>query len=178
MALLNILNYPDKRLYNIAKPVSVVDSRVRDIIYDMLETMYNSDGIGLAATQVNIQERIVVIDINNSNGSDFISLINPEIIWRSNEVQIDNEGCLSVPGIYDKVERFSEIVCVAMDKDGNKVKYHADGLFARCIQHEIDHLDGKLFVEYLSSFKQDRIRSRCKKSKTKTIASSAKSTIR
>lgn len=171
MAILNILNYPDKRLRNIASPVPVVDSRVRGIIYDMLETMYNSEGIGLAATQVNIQERIIVIDIYNSGGSDFITLINPEIIWKSSDVQIDSEGCLSVPGIYDKVERYSEIVCVAMDKDGNTMEYRADGLLARCIQHEIDHLNGKLFVEYLSSFKQDRIRSKYKKSKIKIVSS-------
>ncbi|AGF48620.1 peptide deformylase [Candidatus Kinetoplastibacterium oncopeltii TCC290E] len=168
MALLNILNYPDKRLHNIAKPVSVVDSRVRGIIYDMLDTMHNSEGIGLAATQVNIQERIIVIDINENENSNCITLINPEIIWRSDKLETDNEGCLSVPGIYDKVERYSEIVCVALDKNSNKIEYRADGLFARCIQHEIDHLNGKLFVEYLSNFKQDRIRSRYKKYKIKT----------
>ncbi|AFZ83249.1 peptide deformylase [Candidatus Kinetoplastibacterium blastocrithidii TCC012E] len=177
MALLNIINYPDNRLRNIANPVPVVDQRVRGIIYDMLETMYNSEGIGLAATQVNIQERIIVIDIYGSGGSDFIALINPEIIWRSSEMYIDNEGCLSIPGIYDRVERCSEIVYVAMDKDGNIAEHRANGLLARCIQHEIDHLNGKLFIEYLSSLKQNRIRSKYRKSKTKIAFSTASSGV-
>lgn len=162
MALLPILKYPDPRLHKIAKPVEVVDDRVRQIVSDMAETMYDADGIGLAATQVDIHERIVVMDISEER-NDLLVLINPKIVERSDDKTIFEEGCLSVPGIYDKVERATEITVEAQNIDGETFRLEADGLLAICIQHELDHLVGKVFVEHLSNLKQNRIRTKIQK---------------
>lgn len=162
MAILSILKYPDPRLHKIAKPVQEVDDRVRQIVKDMTETMYDAQGIGLAATQVDIHERIVVIDISEER-NDLLVLINPQITARSDDKTIYEEGCLSVPGIYDKVERASAITVEALNEQGEKFSLEADGLLAICIQHELDHLVGKVFVEHLSSLKQNRIRTKIKK---------------
>ncbi|AVL70053.1 MULTISPECIES: peptide deformylase [Oligella] len=162
MAILSILKYPDPRLHKIAKPVQEVDDRVRQIVKDMTETMYDAQGIGLAATQVDIHERIVVIDISEER-NDLLVLINPQITARSDDKTVYEEGCLSVPGIYDKVERTSEITVEALNEQGEKFSLEADGLLAICIQHELDHLVGKVFVEHLSSLKQNRIRTKIKK---------------
>ena len=162
MAILSILKYPDARLHKIAKPVQEVDDRVRQIVKDMTETMYDAQGIGLAATQVDIHERIVVIDISEER-NDLLVLINPQITARSDDKTVYEEGCLSVPGIYDKVERASEITVEALNEQGEKFSLEADGLLAICIQHELDHLVGKVFVEHLSSLKQNRIRTKIKK---------------
>ena len=162
MALLPILKYPDPRLHKIAKPVAEVDDRIRQIIKDMAETMYDAEGIGLAATQVDIHERIVVIDISEER-DDLLVLINPQITARSDDKTIFEEGCLSVPGIYDKVERSSEITVEALNEHGEKFTLDADGLLAICIQHELDHLVGKVFVEHLSNLKQNRIKTKIKK---------------
>lgn len=162
MALLPILKYPDPRLHKIAKPVQEVDDRIREIVKDMAETMYDAEGIGLAATQVDIHERIVVIDISEER-DDLLVLINPQITARSDDKTIFEEGCLSVPGIYDKVERATEITVEALNTQGEKFSLEADGLLAICIQHELDHLVGKVFVEHLSSLKQNRIKTKIKK---------------
>ncbi|NLA88739.1 MAG: peptide deformylase [Alcaligenaceae bacterium] len=162
MALLPILKYPDPRLHKIAKPVEVVDDRVRQIVSDMAETMYDADGIGLAATQVDIHERIVVMDISEER-NDLLVLINPKIVERSDDKTIFEEGCLSVPGIYDKVERATEVTVEAQNIDGETFRLEADGLLAICIQHELDHLVGKVFVEHLSNLKQNRIRTKIQK---------------
>ena len=162
MAILSILKYPDPRLHKIAKPVQEVEDRVRQIVKDMTETMYDAQGIGLAATQVDIHERIVVIDISEER-NDLLVLINPQITARSDDKTVYEEGCLSVPGIYDKVERASEITVEALNEQGEKFSIEADGLLAICIQHELDHLVGKVFVEHLSSLKQNRIRTKIKK---------------
>lgn len=162
MSILSILKYPDPRLHKIAKPVQEVDDRVRQIVKDMTETMYDAQGIGLAATQVDIHERIVVIDISEER-NDLLVLINPQITARSDDKTVYEEGCLSVPGIYDKVERASEITVEALNEQGEKFSLEADGLLAICIQHELDHLVGKVFVEHLSSLKQNRIRTKIKK---------------
>ncbi|PWF23840.1 peptide deformylase [Corticimicrobacter populi] len=162
MALLSILRYPDPRLHKIAKPVAVVDDRIRQLVRDMAETMYDAPGVGLAATQIDVHERLIVIDVSE-NHDDLLVLINPEITWRSNECQTFEEGCLSVPGIYDEVERPAQIRFRALDADGNSYEKEADGLLAVCVQHEIDHLDGKVFVEYLSPLKQNRIRTKMRK---------------
>ena len=162
MALLPILRYPDPRLYKVAAPVAVVDDRIRQLVSDMAETMYDAPGVGLAATQVDVHERVIVIDVSEE-GNDLLVLINPEIIWASDDRQVYEEGCLSVPGIYDKVERAAQIRVRALNRDGETYEFDADGLLAVCVQHEIDHLDGKVFVEYLSRLKQDRIRARLRK---------------
>ena len=162
MALLPILKYPDPRLHKIAKPVEVVDDRVRQIVSDMAETMYDADGIGLAATQVDIHERIVVMDISEER-NDLLVLINPKIVERSDDKTIFEEGCLSVPGIYDKVERATEVTVEAQNIDGETFRLEADGLLAICIQHELDHLVGNVFVEHLSNLKQNRIRTKIQK---------------
>ncbi|WP_432785552.1 Peptide deformylase 1 [Oligella sp. MSHR50489EDL] len=162
MAILPILKYPDPRLHKIAKPVQEVDDRVRQIVEDMTETMYEAEGIGLAATQVDIHERIVVIDLSEER-NDRLVLINPQITARSDDKTIYEEGCLSVPGIYDKVERSSAITVEALNEQGEKFTLEADGLLAICIQHELDHLVGKVFVEHLSGLKQNRIRTKIKK---------------
>jgi peptide deformylase len=159
MALLPILCYPDPRLHKVAKPVPSVDDRLRALIDDMLETMYEASGIGLAATQVDVHERLVVIDTSEERNQPLV-LINPEITWLSDERIKGEEGCLSVPGIYDGVERAIAIQVTALDRDGQRQSLKAEGLLAVCIQHELDHLMGKVFVEYLSPLKQGRIKTK------------------
>lgn len=161
MALLNILHYPDERLHRVASPVKEVDARIQQLVADMAETMYEARGIGLAATQVNVHERVVVMDLSETR-DELKVLINPNIVERKGET-VYEEGCLSVPGVYDKVTRAEEVVLEALDIDGKPYRLEADGLLAICIQHEIDHLDGKVFVEYLSRLKQDRIKTKMKK---------------
>lgn len=159
MAILNILHYPDKRLHKVAKPIVVVDDRVRQLAKDMAETMYEAPGVGLAATQVDVHQRIIVIDVSEES-NDLLVLINPEIVWSSDDSKVYEEGCLSVPGVYDEVERASEIKVKALDLNGEPFEFEADGLLAVCVQHEIDHLNGKVFVEKLSMLKQMRIRTK------------------
>lgn len=162
MALLDILIYPDSRLHNKAKPVAQVDSRIQKLIDDMSETMYTAPGIGLAAPQVNVPERIIVVDISDKKDS-LLAMVNPEIISSEGEDEHE-EGCLSVPGVYAPVKRYKKIRVRALDKDGNSFELDAEGLLGVCIQHEIDHLDGKVFVDYLSHLKQDRIKKKMQKS--------------
>ena len=159
MAILPILCYPDPRLHKIAAPVALVDERVRAIVDDMFATMYDAHGIGLAATQVDVHERIVVIDVSEERDTPLV-LINPEITWASAEKQVGDEGCLSVPGIYDGVERSTAVHVRALDRDGQPRVIEAEGLLAVCIQHEMDHLLGKVFVEYLSPLKRNRIKTK------------------
>jgi peptide deformylase len=159
MSLLNILRYPDPRLHKVAKPVTVFDERLKKLAADMAETMYDAPGVGLAATQVDVHEQLIVIDTSDTH--DALSVfINPEIVWASEERQVYDEGCLSVPGIYDGVERPSRVRVRALDLDGKPFEVEADGLLAVCIQHEMDHLKGKVFVEYLSPLKRNRIKSK------------------
>ncbi|AFK61449.1 peptide deformylase [Advenella kashmirensis WT001] len=162
MALLPILQFPDPRLHTVAKPVAQVDDRIRQLVRDMAETMYAAPGVGLAATQVNVHERVVVIDVSEE-GDDLLTLINPEIIWKSDDKQVYEEGCLSVPGVYDKVERSASIRVRALNEQGETYEFDAEGLLAVCVQHELDHLLGKVFVEYLSPLKQNRIKTKLKK---------------
>jgi len=157
MALLPILCYPDPKLHKVAKPVQAVDARIQSLISDMLATMYDAKGIGLAATQVDVHERLIVIDISEERNQPLV-LINPELVWTSPETHLNEEGCLSVPGIYDGVERHDAIKVTALDGDGASRLIEADGLLAVCIQHEMDHLLGKVFVEYLSPLKRNRIK--------------------
>ena len=164
MAILPILCYPDPRLHKVAQPVQAVDERVRAILDDMLATMYDAHGIGLAATQVDIHERIVVIDVSEDRDQPLV-LINPEITWYSDEKVVGDEGCLSVPGIYDGVERSAQVHVRATDRDGQSRVIEADGLLAVCVQHELDHLLGKVFVEYLSPLKRNRIKTKLLKQK-------------
>ncbi|MFC5473358.1 peptide deformylase [Paraherbaspirillum soli] len=159
MSLLNILRYPDARLHKIAKPVTNFDTRLKKLIADMAETMYDAPGVGLAATQVDVHEQLVVIDTSDA-GTDLRVFINPEVIWASEEKQVYDEGCLSVPGVYDGVERPARVKVRALDADGKPFEVEADGLLAVCIQHEMDHLKGKVFVEYLSPLKRNRIKSK------------------
>lgn len=159
MALLPILRYPDPRLHTVAKPVAEVDDRIRRLVDDMLETMYDAKGVGLAATQVDVHERVVVIDTSEER-DDPLVLINPEIIEASNELIIWEEGCLSVPTIYDKVERHARIRVRATNRDGQLYEFDADELLSVCVQHELDHLLGKVFVEYLSPLKRNRIKTK------------------
>lgn len=161
MAILDILHFPDPRLRNTARPVDRVDDAVRQFIDDMLETMYAAPGIGLAATQVNVAKRIVVIDISEARDQP-LHLINPEIIER-NGVEEMEEGCLSVPGVYETVQRADRVRVRALNRDGEPFELEADGLLAVCIQHELDHLDGKLFVDYLSPLKRTLIRKKLEK---------------
>ena len=161
MALLPILRYPDPRLHNLATPVRVVDDRIRQLVKDMAETMYAAPGIGLAATQVDVHERLLIIDISETR-DQLQAFINPEILERSGEAETE-EGCLSVPGIYDKVTRAERVKVQALNTRGEKFTLEAEGLLAVCIQHEIDHLDGKVFVEYLSRLKQQRIAAKLRK---------------
>ena len=156
MADLDILIFPDDRLRNIAKPVVDIDDKMRSLISNMFETMYAAPGIGLAATQVDVHERIVVIDISE-NKDQPLTLINPEIIASDGRAEYE-EGCLSIPGIYELVERDEQIKFAAIDADGDPYEMEADGLLSICVQHEIDHLDGKLFVDYLSALKRRRIK--------------------
>ena len=159
MTQLTILRYPDARLHTIAKPVAAVDARIKTLVDDMLHTMYEAEGIGLAATQVNVHERVVVIDVS-AERDDPLVLINPEIIWASPETAIKDEGCLSVPGIYDDVERAVAVKVQALDLDGKLQTHEAEGLLSVCVQHEMDHLMGKVFVEYLSPLKRNRIKTK------------------
>ncbi|HEY1228555.1 MAG TPA: peptide deformylase [Ramlibacter sp.] len=167
MALLPILCYPDPRLHTVAKPVQAVDARIRQLVADMLETMYDAHGIGLAATQVDAHERVIVIDVSEERDKPLV-LINPEIVWASPEKQINEEGCLSVPGIYDGVERSSSVRVSALDEKGESRTVEAEGLLSVCIQHEMDHLMGKVFVEYLSPLKRNRIKTKMLKSRRDT----------
>lgn len=162
MSILHILRYPDPRLHKVAKPVTVFDDKLKTLVANMAETMYDAPGVGLAATQVDVHEQIVVIDTSET-GKELRVFINPEIIWSSEERKVYDEGCLSVPGIYDGVERPSEVKVRAFDADGKAFELHADGLLAVCIQHEIDHLKGKVFVEYLSPLKRNRIKTKLQK---------------
>lgn len=159
MALLTILRYPDPRLHTVAKPVAQVDDRITRLVDDMLETMYEAEGVGLAATQVDVHEQVVVIDTSDTRDRPLV-LINPEIVARSDETVVAEEGCLSVPQIYDRVERAARVTLRALGRDGAGFELEAESLTAVCVQHEMDHLVGKVFVEYLSAFKRDRIRSK------------------
>lgn len=159
MAALTILQYPDPRLHTVAKPVKVVDDRIRQLVADMAETMYAAPGIGLAATQVNVHERVLVMDVSETR-DQLEAFINPVIVDTSDERRVHEEGCLSVPGIYDEVERPDRVRISALGLDGKPFTVEADGLRATCLQHEIDHLDGRVFVQYLSRLKQSRIRSK------------------
>jgi peptide deformylase len=169
VALLPILEYPDLRLRKVAQPVTVFDGRLRQLVNDMGQTMYAAPGIGLAATQVDVHERIIVIDVSE-NKDQLRVFINPEIVWASDETALCEEGCLSVPGIYDEVRRPAKVRVKFQDVDGNPHELDCEGMLAVCIQHEMDHLTGKVFVDYLSSLKQDRIRTKLKKKKAKEAA--------
>lgn len=161
MALLPILRYPDPRLHTVAKPVASVDAGTRKLAADMLETMYEAPGIGLAATQVNVHQRVLVLDVSEDKSQPMV-FINPEILWREGEC-VGEEGCLSVPGIYETVKRSERVKVRALNADGDPFEIEADGLLAVCLQHEIDHLDGKVFVEYLSNLKLNRIKAKLAK---------------
>ncbi len=161
MAILDILHYPDPRLRNRAKPVQEVDDGLRTLVDDLFETMYQAPGIGLAATQVNVDKRLLVIDVSEDKNEP-LCFINPEIIEKSGEEKMD-EGCLSVPGVFEPVTRAERITVRALSREGEPFELTSDGLLAVCIQHEIDHLDGKLFVDYLSSLKRQRIRKKLEK---------------
>lgn len=159
MALLPILCYPDPKLHTVAKPVTAFDDRLKSLVDDMLETMYDAKGIGLAATQVDVHERLIVIDVSEERDQPLV-LINPELVWTSPTTHLNEEGCLSVPGIYDGVQRFDAVHCKAQDLSGQARIIEADELLAVCIQHEMDHLMGKVFVEYLSPLKRNRIKTK------------------
>ncbi|WP_293778752.1 peptide deformylase [uncultured Oxalicibacterium sp.] len=174
MSLLPILRYPDPRLHKVAKPVTVFDARIKKLVEDMAETMYDAPGIGLAATQVDVHEQVIVIDTSEAH-DQLRAYINPEILWASEEKQVYDEGCLSVPGIYDGVERPARVKVRAWDVDGQPFEVDADGLLAVCIQHEMDHLLGKVFVEYLSPLKRNRIKTKLVKEE-RELARSAQRT--
>jgi peptide deformylase len=159
MALLNILSFPDPRLHTVAKPVVTVDARIRSLVADMAETMYEAPGVGLAATQVDVHERVIVIDVSEKK-NDLLVLINPQLVWASDDRKVWEEGCLSVPGFYDDVERAARVRARALGLDGKPFELDAEGLLAVCVQHEMDHLLGKVFVEYLSPLKRNRIKSK------------------
>lgn len=161
MALLPILRFPDPRLKKVAAPVPQVDESIKRLVRDMAETMYEAPGIGLAATQVDVHKRVIVIDISETR-DQLLALVNPEIV-ASEGTQVCEEGCLSVPGIYDKVERAESVEVAYLDLDGTRKTIDADGLLAVCLQHEIDHLDGKVFVDHLSQLKQMRIKAKMAK---------------
>ncbi len=168
MPLLKILNYPDSRLYKVASKVEVFDTKIKTIVNNIAETMYQAKGIGLAATQVDFHKKIIVIDISKDKDS-LVVLINPELI-ESSGIQNIEEGCLSVPGIYEKVERYKNIRVKAFNINGKEFEIKAEGLLAVCIQHEMDHLEGKVFVEYLSLLKKDRIKKKLiKKNKQSNV---------
>lgn len=159
MALLTILKYPDPRLNKVAAAVSVVDTRIKRLVDDMLETMYAAEGVGLAATQVDVHERVIVMDTSEERDQPIV-LINPELVERSEETSFSDEGCLSVPQVYDKVTRHARVTVRALDREGHAFELAAEGLTAVCIQHEMDHLTGRVFVDYLSTLKRERIRTR------------------
>jgi len=167
MAILNILHYPDKRLRTVAAPVEEITPALRKLIDDMAETMYAAPGIGLAATQVDVHKQLVIIDISETR-DDLRVFINPKIVVREGEEEHE-EGCLSVPGIYDKVTRAARVTVEALDRDGKPFTLDADGLLAVCVQHEIDHLKGRVFVEYLSNLKQTRIKAKMLKQMRETM---------
>lgn len=169
MALLPILCYPDPRLQKVAKPVQAVDARIKALTADMLETMYHAHGIGLAATQVDVHERLIVIDVSEQRDQPLV-LINPEITWASAEKKVNEEGCLSVPGIYDGVERHESVHVRALDGEGKARVIEVEGLLAVCVQHEMDHLIGKMFVEYLSPLKRNRIKTKMIKARREELA--------
>lgn len=162
MARLEILEFPDPRLRTVAKPVETVDDAMRQLIDDMFETMYEAPGIGLAASQVNVHQRLLVMDVSD-DGNEPRVFINPEITPLTDETKTYDEGCLSVPGFYETVERVDRVRINALDRNGEPFEIEADGLLAVCIQHEIDHLDGKLFVDYVSRLKRERIRKKLEK---------------
>ena len=168
MAILPILCYPDPRLHKVAQPVAQVDQRIQTLVKDMLETMYDAHGIGLAATQVDAHVRVVVIDVSEERNEP-MTLINPEILWASEEKQLGEEGCLSVPGIYDGVERSTSVKVRALDENGKSREIEAEGMLAICIQHEMDHLMGKVFVEYLSPLKRNRIKTKLVKAQKQAL---------
>ena len=159
MAQLNILRYPDPRLHTVASPVGAVGARIRQLVDDMLESMYAADGVGLAATQVDVHERVIVIDTSDARDDPRV-LINPELIAKSEEMTLADEGCLSVPLVFDKVQRHAQVTVRALGRDGEPHEFEAEGLLAICVQHEMDHLMGKVFVEYLSQLKRDRIKTK------------------
>lgn len=159
MALLPILRFPDPRLHTVAQPVVAVDERIRRLVDDMLATMYDAEGVGLAATQVDVHERVIVMDTSETRDQPRV-LINPEILARSVEMHVADEGCLSVPTIYDRVERHARVTVRALGRDGQPYEFEAEGLTAVCVQHEMDHLVGKVFVEYLSPLKRERIKTK------------------
>ena len=162
MALLPILCYPDPRLHTVAKPIAGVDARISQLVRDMLDTMYDANGIGLAASQVDVHERLIVIDVSQDRKQPLV-LINPELVWTSESTHLNEEGCLSVPGIYDGVVRHDEVHVRAWDAEGQSRTVEAKELLAVCIQHEMDHLMGKVFVEYLSPLKRNRIKTKMRK---------------
>ena len=159
MAILNILRYPDARLHTVAKPVAQVDERIKKLADDMLDTMYASDGVGLAATQVDVHERVIVMDTSEGRKEPRV-LINPELVEASTEMTEGEEGCLSVPTIYDKVPRHAKVRVRALNREGETYEFEAEGLLSVCVQHEMDHLMGKVFVEYLSPLKRERIKTK------------------
>ena len=159
MARLSILRYPDPRLHTVARPVAAVDARIRQLVDDMVETMYAAEGVGLAATQVDVHERVIVMDVSEQHDQPLV-LINPEILDRSEEMLISEEGCLSVPQIYDRVQRHAKVRVRALNREGEPFELEAEDLAAVCVQHEMDHLVGKVFVEYLSLLKRTRIRTK------------------
>ena len=159
MAKLDILHYPNPRLTLVAKPVAQVDDRIRTLVADMLDTMYDAKGIGLAATQIDVHERVIVIDVSEERDAP-MALINPELVWASEDRVKNEEGCLSVPGIFDGVERPARVKVQALNEQGESITLEAEGLLSICIQHEMDHLMGKVFVEYLSVLKRMRIKSK------------------
>ena len=162
MAKLTILRYPDPRLHIVAKPVEQVDARIRQLADDMLETMYAADGVGLAATQVDVHERVIVIDTSEARDHPLV-LINPEIVERSEETSFVDEGCLSVPQIYDRVKRHAKVKVRALNRDGEPYEFEAEGLLSVCVQHEMDHLVGKVFVDHLSALKRSLLLKRLEK---------------
>jgi len=167
MTVLNILHFPDEKLRTVAKPVERVDDTLRALIDNMFETMYDAPGIGLAASQVDVHQRLIAIDVSEGKDQPLV-LINPEIVWKEGEEQME-EGCLSVPGIYEPVTRAEKIKVKALDREGETFELETDGLLAVCIQHEIDHLDGHLFIDYLSRLKQSRIRKKLEKLRRQTM---------
>ena len=169
MALLPILCFPDPRLNTVAKPVAAVDARIRTLCADMIATMYDAKGIGLAATQVDVHERLIVIDVSEGRDEPLV-LINPELVWTSPTTHLNEEGCLSVPGVYDGVQRFDAVQVRALDGAGRSRIIEADGLLAVCIQHEMDHLQGTLFIDHLSRLKRSYAINKVKKAKKKDAA--------
>lgn len=159
MAILNILRFPDPRLHTVAKAVQAVDERIASLVDSMLDTMYAADGVGLAATQVDVHERVIVIDVSEQRDTPLV-LINPELTAKSDEMVEGDEGCLSVPTIYDQIKRHARVTVRALDRQGESFEMEAEGLLAVCVQHEMDHLIGKVFVEYLSPLKRERIKNK------------------